>query len=107
MSGVGSLNLSDDQLARINSGSRNDIIATSQIAEAEFLVFQEAEAGLSLIKRALSSYSESGFDRGHIKNVSTTLATIRGGMGVIGLKRAASVTAACQSFVVDSLQSNV
>lgn len=106
VSGVGSLNLSDDQLARINSGSRNDIIATSQIAEAEFLVFQEAEAGLSLIKRALSSYSESGFDRGHIKNVSTTLATIRGGMGVIGLKRAASVTAACQSFVTDSLQSN-
>ncbi|BFM11585.1 type IV pilus/biofilm regulator FimL [Simiduia litorea] len=106
VSGVGSLNLSDDQLARINSGSRSDIIATSQLAEAEKLVFQEAEAGLSMIKRALSSYSESGFDRGHIKNVSTTLATIRGGMGVIGLKRAASVTAACQSFVAESLQSN-
>lgn len=106
VSGLGNLNLSDDQLARINAGSRNEIIATNQLAEAELLVFQEAEAGLALIKRALSSFSESGFDRGHIKNVSTTLATIRGGMGVIGLKRASAVTAACQHFVSDSLQTN-
>jgi hypothetical protein len=106
VSGLGSQNLSDDQLARINSGSRDDIIAGNQLLEAEALVFQEAEAGLSMIKRALSSYSESGFDRGHIKNVSTTLATIRGGMGVIGLSRAAKVTAACQSFVSESLLSN-
>lgn len=106
VSGLGSQNLSDDQLARINSGSRNEIIASNQLMEAEALVFQEAEAGLSMIKRALSSYSESGFDRGHIKNVSTTLATIRGGMGVIGLARAAKVTAACQSFVSDSLLGN-
>lgn len=106
VSGIGNLNLSDDQLARINAGSRTEIIATNQLAEAELLVFQEAEAGLALIKRALSSFSESGFDRGHIKNVSTTLATIRGGMGVIGLKRASAVTAACQQFVSDSLQTN-
>ncbi|MBB3168169.1 pilus assembly protein [Simiduia aestuariiviva] len=106
VSGLGTLNLSDDQLARINSGSRTDIIAGNQIVEAEALVFQEAEAGLSMIKRALSSYSESGFDRGHIKNVSTTLATIRGGMGVIGLTRAAKVTAACQDFVTEALLNN-
>lgn len=106
VSGLGNLNLSDEQLARINSGSRADIIASNQLAEAESLVFQEAEAGLALIKRALSSFSESGFDRAHIKNVTTTLATIRGGMGVIGLKRAAAVTTACHNFVAESLLSN-
>lgn len=106
VSGVGSLNLSDDELSRINSGSRAQIIATNQLAEAEAVVFQEAEAGLSMIKRALSSFSESGFDRGHIKNVSTTLATIRGGMCVIGLKRAADITTCCQNFVSESLLAN-
>lgn len=71
----------------------------SQLAEAELAVLKEAEAGLSLIKRALASYAESGFDHGHIRNVSTTLNSVRGGLVVLGLSRAAVVVERLVAFV--------
>ncbi|MBB3060745.1 hypothetical protein [Microbulbifer rhizosphaerae] len=71
----------------------------SQLAEAEVAVLKEAEAGLSLIKRALGSYAESGFDHGHIRNVSTTLNSVRGGLVVLNLRRAAAVVERLVDFV--------
>lgn len=71
----------------------------SQLAEAEVAVLKEAEAGLSLIKRALASYAESGFDHGHIRNVSTTLNSVRGGLVVLNLRRAAAVVERLVDFV--------
>ncbi|WP_066963802.1 hypothetical protein [Microbulbifer sp. Q7] len=71
----------------------------SQLAEAELAVLKEAEAGLSLIKRALGSYADSGFDHGHIRNVSTTLNSVRGGLVVVGLARAAAVVERLTHFV--------
>ncbi|SDZ77209.1 hypothetical protein [Microbulbifer marinus] len=71
----------------------------SQLAEAEVAVLKEAEAGLSLIKRALASYAESGFDHGHIRNVATTLNSVRGGLIVLNLRRAAGVVERLVDFV--------
>jgi len=71
----------------------------SQLAEAEVAVLKEAEAGLSLIKRALGSYAESDFDHGHIRNVSTTLNSVRGGLVVLNLRRAAAVVERLADFV--------
>ncbi|MFC6979985.1 hypothetical protein [Microbulbifer taiwanensis] len=71
----------------------------SQLAEAEVAVLKEAEAGLSLIKRALASYAESGFDHGHIRNVSTTLNSVRGGLVVLNLRHAAAVVERLVDFV--------
>lgn len=71
----------------------------SQLAEAEVAVLKEAEAGLSLIKRALASYADSGFDHGHIRNVSTTLNSVRGGLVVLNLRRAAAVVERLVDFV--------
>ncbi|MCO1333301.1 hypothetical protein MO867_03010 [Microbulbifer sp. OS29] len=71
----------------------------SQLAEAEVAVLKEAEAGLALIKRALAAYAESDFDHGHIRNVSTTLNSVRGGLIVLNLSRAASVVEGLLSFV--------
>lgn len=71
----------------------------SQLAEAEVAVLKEAESGLSLIKRALASYAESGFDHGHIRNVSTTLNSVRGGLVVLNLRRAAAVVERLVDFV--------
>ena len=71
----------------------------SQLAEAEVAVLKEAEAGLSLIKRALASYAESDFDHGHIRNVSTTLNSVRGGLVVLNLRRAAAVVERLVDFV--------
>ncbi|WP_346839690.1 hypothetical protein [Microbulbifer sp. SAOS-129_SWC] len=71
----------------------------SQLAEAEVAVLKEAESGLSLIKRALASYAESEFDHGHIRNVSTTLNSVRGGLVVLNLRRAAAVVERLADFV--------
>ncbi|WP_295801272.1 hypothetical protein [uncultured Microbulbifer sp.] len=81
------------------SGHADIALDRSQLAEAELAVLKEAEAGLSLIKRALASYAESGFDHGHIRNVATTLNSVRGGMIVLSLGRAAAVVERLTHFV--------
>ncbi|WP_286904130.1 hypothetical protein [Marinimicrobium sp.] len=97
------MNLSDERLAKLNATSRDEIIANSQLAEAEELVLEEAESGLAMIKRALTSYAESNYDVGHIKNVATTLTTIRGGMILLNRSRSAAVLHSCSRFIEESL----
>ena len=103
VSGLGKMNLSDERLAKLNATSRDEIIANSQLAEAEVLVLEEAESGLAMIKRALTSYAESNYDVGHIKNVATTLTTIRGGMILLNRPRSAAVLHSCSRFIEESL----
>src|SRR5690625_7400911 len=90
---LGKTTMTDERLAQSNANSRHDVIANSQLAEAEQLVLEEAESGLALIKRALSSFAESNYDVGHIKNVATTLNSVRGGMTLLTLPRAAALVA--------------
>ncbi|WP_345551373.1 hypothetical protein [Microbulbifer aestuariivivens] len=80
-------------------GHADMVFERSQLAEAELTVLKEAEAGLSLIKRALGSYAESDFDHGHIRNVSTTLNSVRGGLVVLSLSRAAAIVERLAVFV--------
>lgn len=99
-------NLSDEELVRANSIARQEVIASSQLAEAEMVVLKEAESGLALVKRALNSFADSNYDRGHIKNVASTLNSVRGGMSVLNLPRASQVVASCVQFVDDTLLHN-
>ncbi len=87
-------------------GNGDQTIAENQFAEAEQIVLQEAETGLTLVKRALSSYAESNFDHGHIRNVSKTLETIRGGMTLLHRERCARVLELCNHFVETELLSD-
>lgn len=103
IAGLGKSNLSDEKLAQINALSRDDVMANNQIAEAEKLVIDEIESGLAMVKRALSAFSESNYDKGHIANISSTLDSVRGGMFVLGLPRAAKVVAGCMQFINESL----
>lgn len=103
IAGLGKTNLSDEKLAKINALSRDDVMANNQIAEAEKLVLDEIESGLSMVKRALSAFSESNYDKAHISNISSTLDSVRGGMFVLGLPRAAKVVAGCIKFIDESL----
>jgi hypothetical protein len=103
IAGLGKTNLSDEKLAKINALSRDDVMANNQLAEAEKLVIDEVESGLSMVKRALSAFSESNYDKAHISNISATLDSVRGGMFVLGLSRAAKVTAGCIKFIDESL----
>ena len=106
VSGLESHHLSDGNLAKVNVAERQEVIALSQLAEAEMLVLQEAESGLALVKRALNSFAESNYDRGHIKNVAATLNAVRGGMIVLHFERAAAVVAACTEFIEETLMQN-
>lgn len=106
VSGLENLNLSDEKLSHANNLARQEVIASSQLREAELIVIKEAEAGLALVKRALSSFAESNFDPGHIKNVGSTLNALRGGMIILNLPRAAAVATACVAFIEDTLINN-
>ncbi len=78
-------------------------IADRQLEEAELIVLQEAETGLSLVKRALSSFSESNYDRGHIRNVAKTLGSIKGGMTLLHRNRCADVLTLAERFIEQEL----
>ncbi|HEY8939462.1 MAG TPA: pilus assembly protein [Cellvibrio sp.] len=106
IAGLSNANLSDEKVAQINALSRDAAMANNQIAEAEKIVIDEAEAGLVLVKRALSAFAESNFDKGHIRNIVGTLDSVRGGMFLLGLPRAAKVLAGCMRFVEDDLLAN-
>lgn len=106
IAGLSNANLSDEKVAQINALSRDAAMANNQIAEAEKIVIDEAEAGLVLVKRGLSSFVESNYDKNHISNIAGTLDSVRGGMFVLGLPRAAKVLAGCMSFVEHELMQN-
>ncbi len=103
IAGLARSNLSDEKLAQINALSRDDIMSNNQIAEAEKLVIDEVESGIGMVKRALSSFSESNYDKAHIANIASTLDSVRGGLFVLSLPRAAKVVAGCIQFINESL----
>lgn len=103
IAGLGKANLSDEKLAKINSLARDDVMSNNQIAEAEKLVLDEIESGIGMVKRALSAFAESHYDKAHIANISGTLDSVRGGMFVLGLPRAAKVIAGCMRFIDEVL----
>ena len=78
-------------------------IAERQLNEAENIVLQEAENGLIMVKRALSSFAESNFDKGHIRNVSKSIAAIKGGMTLLHQDRCAQVLEMCERFIEEEL----
>ncbi len=106
IAGLGKTNMSDDKLAKINALTRDDAMANNQIAEAEKLVIDEAELGLGMVKRALSAFAESNYDKTHIINITSTLDGVRGSMFVLSLPRAAKVLAGCMKFIDEVLIAN-
>ena len=91
--------LSGDALASTSVESQNQVIAHSELTQAERLVLQECEYVISLTKRAITAYSESNFDSGHISNINKTLNSVRGGLLMLKRLRAAHVVERCADFV--------
>jgi hypothetical protein len=99
VSALQNINLSQAKLAETNALSKDSIIAQSQLAEAEKVVLDEAQSGLALIKRAMASYAESGYDPIHIANLGKSLNSVRGALVLMNMQRAAKVTESCVQFV--------
>ncbi len=88
-----------ETLSNTSEESQNQVIASSELAHAERIVLQECEAGISLTKRAITAYSESNFDSGHISNIGKTLNSVRGGLMMLKRPRAALVVERSAEFV--------
>lgn len=99
VAGLENLSLSDDNLDQLNHLATREAVAGNQLAEAEAIVISESQSGLMMIKRALSSYSESGYDLNHIGNISNTITSVRGGLNMISLRRAGAMVESIQQFV--------
>lgn len=104
LAGLHRLELNDAAIDEASEMTKKALIARSHLAEAESLVINEAQAGISLAKRAINSYIESDYDKVHISNIAVTLNTVKGGLLVLKLHRAAGVLEAAMSFVNDKLK---
>ncbi len=107
LTGLDRLDLSDDDLSEASEISKQEVIAKSHLAEAEVVVIQEAQAGISLAKRAITSFVESNYDRVHISNVAVTLNTVRGGLALLNYDRSAAVLASCIRFVENTITEGI
>src|SRR5690606_15734147 len=63
------------------------------------VVVGEAQAGLNLAKRAITSYLESSGDKLHLANVPSTLQAVRGGLWFLQQQRAAWLVGACAEYI--------
>mgnify|MGYP005723503483 CR=1 FL=1 len=84
----------------------NDGISVTQLDDARRVVVAEARAGLSLAKRAITSFMDSNWDGMHLNNVPITLKSVWGGLVFLQLHRAAAVVGSCESFIEDKLIKN-
>ena len=79
--------------------SEEDAISLSQLEEARQVLVGESRAGLSLAKRAISSYIDSHWDGMHLNNVPVTLHSVWDGLVFLQLERAAKVMCSCGHYI--------
>jgi hypothetical protein len=77
----------------------NAQVSVHQLDEARALLVAESRSGLSLAKRALSSYLESNHDLMHLTNVPSTLQSVVGGLSFLGMGRGGAVLRACSRYI--------
>ena len=99
-------NFSGEKLSEINRLTQTEMISANHLQDAQLVVIEQAEMGLTKIKQALTAYSDSNYDNMHINEVSAILDELRGGMIVLSLPRAAAIIASCSEFVEKTLLSS-
>lgn len=95
----GALGAANDEMAEL----RERGISVSHLEEARRLVVGESRAGLSLAKRAITSFMDSNWDGMHLTNVPTTLKSVWGGLIFLQMDRAAEVLRSCEGFIANRL----
>jgi hypothetical protein len=90
---------SAESLSNTSEESQNQVIALSELAQAQRIVLLECISGITLTKRAITAYAESNFDSGHISNISKTLKSVWGALVLMRRTRAAAVVDRCATFV--------
>lgn len=73
--------------------------AMNQLREARIVVADEAFNGLTMTKRAITAYLESGGDKLHLANLPTVLHSVQGGLLFIEQDRAAGLVQRCSEYI--------
>ena len=105
LSSLTSRNFSGEQLDELNQQNQNEVISSNNLLDAQLVVIEEAEKGIVFLKQAITAFTDSEYDKAHIKDFSEKLQEIRGGMTVLALPRAAAIVAACHEFIENALMS--
>ena len=74
-----------------------------ELREARIVLIEESQAGLSLAKRAITAYMESGNDLMHLMNVPSTLETVRGGLIFLGMSRAGNIIHQSARYIQENM----
>lgn len=82
-----------------DSQHNNARVSVHQLDEARALLVAESRSGLSLAKRAVSSYVEMDRDVMHLANVPSTLQSVAGGLSFLGIERGAAILQACSRYI--------
>lgn len=77
----------------------NSRVSIHQLDEARALLVAESRSGLSLAKRAVSSYLDSNRDLMHLTNVPSTLLSVAGGLSFLAIERGGAVLRACSRYI--------
>ncbi len=91
--------LNYDELNALSIDKRDSISADNQVSEATAIVLDEAKSAISLVKRAIAAYIDSGFDATHIANTPTSLNTVRGAFQMLKMRRLAAVAVSSVAFM--------
>lgn len=83
----------------VDTPINNTRISVHQLDEARALLIAETRSGLSLAKRAISSYLESERDILHLNNVPQTLQSVAGGLSFLIIERGAEVLRVCATYI--------
>lgn len=91
--------LNYDELNALSIDKRDSISADNQLSEATALVLEEARSAIALVKRAIGSYIDSGFDASHIANTPASLNAIRGAFQMLKMHRLTAVALSSVAFL--------
>lgn len=78
-------------------------VGAALLRRSRRLAIGECSASVTLAKRAISGYLDSGFDPIHIDNLGTILTAVRGTLQMLGSDRAADVVRRSLKFVDDTV----
>lgn len=95
--------LNYDELNSLSIDKRDSISSDNQVSEATAIVIEESKSAIGMVKRAIASYIDSGFDKTHIANVPSSLVSVCGAFQMLKMARLAAVTRAAIQFVKSAI----
>lgn len=106
MSNLNRMDLNFNQVKQ-DEMTKRQLMAQSQLSEAQLLVLQESQSAIAVAKKDISSFVESDFDTSHIQQINETLSSVKGGLSILHLTEANAVLDSCSKFVQHIIDNGV